>query len=73
MILIEEGDMMEINSIDDEKFIVKSFLVKVEKCKFFFKEYIDEEGVRYVLVCLRFFIILFCYYWNFWKVVYYYF
>lgn len=34
--------MMETNSIDDEKFIVKSFLVKVEKRKFFFKEYIGN-------------------------------
>ncbi|XP_068057378.1 histone deacetylase complex subunit SAP130 isoform X4 [Anomalospiza imberbis] len=67
VISTEEGDMMETNSTDDEKSTAKSLLVKAEKRKSPPKEYIDEEGVRYVPVRPRPPITLLRHYRNPWK------
>ncbi|NXP88586.1 SP130 deacetylase, partial [Passerina amoena] len=73
VISTEEGDMMETNSTDDEKSIAKSLLVKAEKRKSPPKEYIDEEGVRYVPVRPRPPITLLRHYRNPWKAAYHHF
>ncbi|XP_057645047.1 histone deacetylase complex subunit SAP130 isoform X3 [Chionomys nivalis] len=73
VISTEEGDMMETNSTDDEKSTAKSLLVKTEKRKSPPKEYIDEEGVRYVPVRPRPPITLLRHYRNPWKAAYHHF
>ncbi|XP_054362238.1 histone deacetylase complex subunit SAP130 isoform X11 [Mirounga angustirostris] len=73
VISTEEGDMMETNSTDDEKSTAKSLLVKSEKRKSPPKEYIDEEGVRYVPVRPRPPITLLRHYRNPWKAAYHHF
>uniref|UniRef100_A0A8C0U3G3 Sin3A associated protein 130 n=1 Tax=Cyanistes caeruleus TaxID=156563 RepID=A0A8C0U3G3_CYACU len=73
VISTEEGDMMEANSTDDEKSTAKSLLVKAEKRKSPPKEYIDEEGVRYVPVRPRPPITLLRHYRNPWKAAYHHF
>ncbi|NWI55816.1 SP130 deacetylase, partial [Calyptomena viridis] len=73
VISTEEGDMMETNSTDDEKATAKSLLVKAEKRKSPPKEYIDEEGVRYVPVRPRPPITLLRHYRNPWKAAYHHF
>ncbi|XP_037704986.1 histone deacetylase complex subunit SAP130 isoform X7 [Choloepus didactylus] len=73
VISTEEGDMMETNSTDDEKSTTKSMLVKAEKRKSPPKEYIDEEGVRYVPVRPRPPITLLRHYRNPWKAAYHHF
>ncbi|XP_034510224.1 histone deacetylase complex subunit SAP130 isoform X12 [Ailuropoda melanoleuca] len=73
VISTEEGDMMETNSTDDEKSAAKSLLVKAEKRKSPPKEYIDEEGVRYVPVRPRPPITLLRHYRNPWKAAYHHF
>ncbi|XP_033005857.1 histone deacetylase complex subunit SAP130 isoform X1 [Lacerta agilis] len=73
IISTEEGDMMETNSTDDEKSTTKSLLVKAEKRKSPPKEYIDEEGVRYVPVRPRPPITLLRHYRNPWKAAYHHF
>ncbi|NWJ03495.1 SP130 deacetylase, partial [Crypturellus undulatus] len=73
VISTEEGDMMETNSTDDEKSTAKSLLVKAEKRKSPPKEYIDEEGVRYVPVRPRPPITLLRQYRNPWKSAYHHF
>ncbi|XP_074157804.1 histone deacetylase complex subunit SAP130 isoform X1 [Sminthopsis crassicaudata] len=73
VISTEEGDMMETNSTDDEKSTPKSLLVKAEKRKSPPKEYIDEEGVRYVPVRPRPPITLLRHYRNPWKAAYHHF
>uniref|UniRef100_A0A2K5Y8S4 Sin3A associated protein 130 n=1 Tax=Mandrillus leucophaeus TaxID=9568 RepID=A0A2K5Y8S4_MANLE len=73
VISTEEGDMMETNSTDDEKSTAKSLLVKAEKRKSPPKEYIDEEGVRYVPVRPRPPITLLRHYRNPWKAAYHHF
>ncbi|XP_066475710.1 histone deacetylase complex subunit SAP130 isoform X4 [Tiliqua scincoides] len=73
VISTEEGDMMETNSTDDEKSTTKSLLVKTEKRKSPPKEYIDEEGVRYVPVRPRPPITLLRHYRNPWKAAYHHF
>ncbi|XP_075861550.1 histone deacetylase complex subunit SAP130 isoform X7 [Microcebus murinus] len=73
VISTEEGDMMEANSTDDEKSAAKSLLVKAEKRKSPPKEYIDEEGVRYVPVRPRPPITLLRHYRNPWKAAYHHF
>ncbi|XP_058157172.1 histone deacetylase complex subunit SAP130 isoform X4 [Dasypus novemcinctus] len=73
VISTEEGDMMETNSTDDEKSTTKSLLVKAEKRKSPPKEYIDEEGVRYVPVRPRPPITLLRHYRNPWKAAYHHF
>ncbi|XP_068001378.1 histone deacetylase complex subunit SAP130 isoform X3 [Melanerpes formicivorus] len=73
VISTEEGDMMETNSTDDEKSTAKSLIVKAEKRKSPPKEYIDEEGVRYVPVRPRPPITLLRHYRNPWKAAYHHF
>nr|XP_031307052.1 histone deacetylase complex subunit SAP130 isoform X7 [Camelus dromedarius] len=73
VISTEEGEMMETNSTDDEKSAAKSLLVKAEKRKSPPKEYIDEEGVRYVPVRPRPPITLLRHYRNPWKAAYHHF
>ncbi|XP_036981523.2 histone deacetylase complex subunit SAP130 isoform X1 [Artibeus jamaicensis] len=73
VISTEEGDMMETNSTDDEKSTTKSLLMKAEKRKSPPKEYIDEEGVRYVPVRPRPPITLLRHYRNPWKAAYHHF
>uniref|UniRef100_A0A8D0HBD3 Sin3A associated protein 130 n=1 Tax=Sphenodon punctatus TaxID=8508 RepID=A0A8D0HBD3_SPHPU len=73
VIYTEEGDMMETNSTDDEKATAKGLLVKAEKRKSPPKEYIDEEGVRYVHVRPRPPITLLRHYRNPWKAAYHHF
>uniref|UniRef100_A0A6J0T7T7 Histone deacetylase complex subunit SAP130 isoform X2 n=2 Tax=Pogona vitticeps TaxID=103695 RepID=A0A6J0T7T7_9SAUR len=73
IISTEEGDMMETNSTDDEKSTTKSLLVKAEKRKSPPKEYIDEDGVRYVPVRPRPPITLLRHYRNPWKAAYHHF
>ncbi|XP_036926001.1 histone deacetylase complex subunit SAP130 isoform X3 [Sturnira hondurensis] len=73
VISTEEGDMMETNSTDDEKSTAKSLLMKAEKRKSPPKEYIDEEGVRYVPVRPRPPITLLRHYRNPWKAAYHHF
>ncbi|XP_075825200.1 histone deacetylase complex subunit SAP130 isoform X4 [Microtus pennsylvanicus] len=73
VISTEEGDMMETNSTDDEKSTAKNLLVKTEKRKSPPKEYIDEEGVRYVPVRPRPPITLLRHYRNPWKAAYHHF
>ncbi|XP_019065063.1 histone deacetylase complex subunit SAP130 isoform X5 [Fukomys damarensis] len=73
VISTEEGDMMEANSTDDEKSTAKGLLVKAEKRKSPPKEYIDEEGVRYVPVRPRPPITLLRHYRNPWKAAYHHF
>ncbi|KAG8514241.1 Histone deacetylase complex subunit [Galemys pyrenaicus] len=73
VISTEEGDMMETNSTDDEKSTAKSLLAKAEKRKSPPKEYIDEEGVRYVPVRPRPPITLLRHYRNPWKAAYHHF
>ncbi|XP_054839408.1 histone deacetylase complex subunit SAP130 isoform X4 [Eublepharis macularius] len=73
VISTEEGDMMETNSTDDEKSTTKNLLVKAEKRKSPPKEYIDEEGIRYVPVRPRPPITLLRHYRNPWKAAYHHF
>ncbi|KAJ7325052.1 hypothetical protein JRQ81_018072 [Phrynocephalus forsythii] len=73
VISTEEGDMMETHSTDDEKSTAKSLLVKAEKRKSPPKEYIDEDGVRYVPVRPRPPITLLRHYRNPWKAAYHHF
>ncbi|XP_036109339.1 histone deacetylase complex subunit SAP130 isoform X2 [Molossus molossus] len=73
VISTEEGDMMETNSTDDERSTAKGLSVKAEKRKSPPKEYIDEEGVRYVPVRPRPPITLLRHYRNPWKAAYHHF
>ncbi|NWR23043.1 SP130 deacetylase, partial [Emberiza fucata] len=73
VISTEEGDKKKTNSTDDEKSTAKSLLVKAEKRKSPPKEYIDEEGVRYVPVRPRPPITLLRHYRNPWKAAYHHF
>ncbi|KAM9315737.1 histone deacetylase complex subunit SAP130 [Gastrophryne carolinensis] len=74
VISTEEGDMMETNSTDEEKcHTVKPLASRLEKRKSPPKEYIDEEGVRYVPVRPRPPITLLRHYRNPWKAAYHHF
>ncbi|XP_075717524.1 histone deacetylase complex subunit SAP130 isoform X3 [Rhinoderma darwinii] len=74
VISTEEGDMMETNSTDEEKcHSVKPLTSRPEKRKSPPKEYIDEEGVRYVPVKPRPPITLLRHYRNPWKAAYHHF
>ncbi|XP_018117546.1 histone deacetylase complex subunit SAP130-B isoform X3 [Xenopus laevis] len=74
VISTEEGDMMETNSTDEERcHAVKPFTSRPEKRKSPPKEYIDEEGVRYVPVRPRPPITLLRHYRNPWKAAYHHF
>ncbi|KAM4772615.1 histone deacetylase complex subunit SAP130 isoform 2-T2 [Rhinophrynus dorsalis] len=74
VISTEEGDMMETNSTDEERcHTVKPLPSRPEKRKSPPKEYIDEEGVRYVPVRPRPPITLLRHYRNPWKAAYHHF
>ncbi|XP_077344531.1 histone deacetylase complex subunit SAP130 isoform X5 [Lithobates pipiens] len=74
VISTEEGDMMETNSTDEERcHTVKPLTSRPEKRKSPPKEYIDEEGVRYVPVRPRPPITLLRHYRNPWKAAYHHF
>ncbi|KAM8954176.1 histone deacetylase complex subunit SAP130 isoform 3-T3 [Pelodytes ibericus] len=74
VISTEEGDMMETNSTDEERcHTVKPLSSRPEKRKSPPKEYIDEEGVRYVQVRPRPPITLLRHYRNPWKAAYHHF
>lgn len=65
--------MMETNSTDEEKFPPKPLSQRAEKRKSPPKEYIDEEGVRYVPARVRPPITLLRHYRNPWKAAYHHF
>ncbi|CAH2246801.1 histone deacetylase complex subunit SAP130 isoform X5 [Pelobates cultripes] len=74
VISTEEGDMMETHSTDEEKcHTMKPLISRPEKRKSPPKEYIDEEGVRYVPVRPRPPITLLRQYRNPWKAAYHHF
>ncbi|XP_069583787.1 histone deacetylase complex subunit SAP130 isoform X5 [Ranitomeya imitator] len=73
VISTEEGDMMETNSTDEERCHIKPLTSRPEKRKSPPKEYIDEEGVRYVPVKPRPPITLLRHYRNPWKAAYHHF
>ncbi|XP_042195087.1 histone deacetylase complex subunit SAP130 isoform X5 [Callorhinchus milii] len=73
IISTEESEMMETNSTDEERASTKPVLLKAEKRKSPPKEYIDEEGVRYVPVRPRPPVTLLRHYRNPWKAAYHHF
>ncbi|XP_066518188.1 histone deacetylase complex subunit SAP130b isoform X2 [Hoplias malabaricus] len=73
VISTEESEMMEANSTDEERVPAKPPTHRPEKRKSPPKEYIDEEGVRYVPVRTRPPITLLRHYRNPWKAAYHHF
>ncbi|XP_059358043.1 histone deacetylase complex subunit SAP130-like [Carassius carassius] len=73
VISTEESEMMETNSTDEEKFPTQHLSQRTEKRKSPPKEYIDEEGVRYVPTRVRPPITLLRHYRNPWKAAYHHF
>ncbi|XP_026062283.1 histone deacetylase complex subunit SAP130-like isoform X1 [Carassius auratus] len=74
VISTEESEMMETNSTDEEKFPTQhQHSQRTEKRKSPPKEYIDEEGVRYVPTRVRPPITLLRHYRNPWKAAYHHF
>ncbi|TRY91721.1 hypothetical protein DNTS_018968 [Danionella cerebrum] len=73
VISTEENEMMETNSTDEEKFPLKPLSQRAEKRKSPLKEYIDEEGVRYLPSRVRPPITLLRHYRNPWKAAYHHF
>ncbi|KAK3560775.1 hypothetical protein QTP86_019470, partial [Hemibagrus guttatus] len=73
VISTEESEMMETNSTDEEKPPAKPVSHRLEKRKSPPKEYIDEEGVRYVPVRIRPPVTLLRHYRNPWKAAYHHF
>ncbi|KAG1969396.1 histone deacetylase complex subunit SAP130 [Pimephales promelas] len=73
IISTEESEMMETNSTDEEKFPPKPLSLRPEKRKSPPKEYIDEEGVRYVPTRVRPPVTLLRHYRNPWKAAYHHF
>ncbi|XP_051984698.1 histone deacetylase complex subunit SAP130-like isoform X2 [Xyrauchen texanus] len=73
VISTEESEMMETNSTDEEKFPSKPLSQRAMKRKSPPKEYIDEEGVRYVPIRVRPPITLLRHYRNPWKAAYHHF
>ncbi|XP_062872690.1 histone deacetylase complex subunit SAP130b [Trichomycterus rosablanca] len=73
VISTEESEMMETNSTDEEKPPIKALGHRPEKRKSPPKEYIDEEGVRYVPMKIRPPITLLRQYRNPWKAAYHHF
>ncbi|XP_041125887.1 histone deacetylase complex subunit SAP130-like isoform X5 [Polyodon spathula] len=72
-VITEESEMMETNSTDEEKSSARPLAGKAEKRKLPPKEYIDEEGVRYVPVRPRPPVTLLRHYRNPWKAAYHHF
>ncbi|XP_072547457.1 histone deacetylase complex subunit SAP130b isoform X2 [Salminus brasiliensis] len=73
VISTEESEMMEANSTDEERVPTKPPSQRAEKRKSPPKEYIDEEGVRYVPVRIRPPVTLLRHYRNPWKAAYHHF
>ncbi|KAJ8389611.1 hypothetical protein AAFF_G00118480 [Aldrovandia affinis] len=73
VISTEESEMMETNSTDEEKITARPLSIRPEKRKSPPKEYIDEEGVRYVPVRTRPPVTLLRHYRNPWKAAYHHF
>ncbi|KAI4877997.1 hypothetical protein NFI96_012182 [Prochilodus magdalenae] len=73
VISTEESEMMEANSTDEERVLTKPPSHRPEKRKSPPKEYIDEEGVRYVPVRIRPPVTLLRHYRNPWKAAYHHF
>ncbi|XP_035279909.1 histone deacetylase complex subunit SAP130b [Anguilla anguilla] len=73
IISTEESEMMETNSTDEEKVTARPLSIRPEKRKSPPKEYIDEEGVRYVPVRSRPPVTLLRQYRNPWKAAYHHF
>ncbi|XP_041751826.2 histone deacetylase complex subunit SAP130 isoform X2 [Coregonus clupeaformis] len=73
VISTEESEMMETNSTDEEKVLVRPHSMRPEKRKSPPKEYIDEEGVRYVPTRARPPVTLLRHYRNPWKAAYHHF
>uniref|UniRef100_A0A3B1IVN1 Sin3A-associated protein b n=1 Tax=Astyanax mexicanus TaxID=7994 RepID=A0A3B1IVN1_ASTMX len=73
VISTEESEMMEANSTDEERVLTKPPSQRPEKRKSPPKEYIDEEGVRYVPVRIRPPVTLLRHYRNPWKAAYHHF
>ncbi|KAI1882883.1 hypothetical protein AGOR_G00239490 [Albula goreensis] len=73
VISTEESEMVETNSTDEEKVTARPLSIRPEKRKSPPKEYIDEEGVRYVPVRVRPPVTLLRHYRNPWKAAYHHF
>ncbi|KAL0965928.1 hypothetical protein UPYG_G00288090 [Umbra pygmaea] len=73
IISTEESEMMETNSTDEEKVLARPVMARAEKRKSPPKEYIDEEGVRYVPSRARPPVTLLRHYRNPWKAAYHHF
>uniref|UniRef100_A0A8C9W7M6 Sin3A-associated protein b n=1 Tax=Scleropages formosus TaxID=113540 RepID=A0A8C9W7M6_SCLFO len=73
VISTEESEMVETNSTDEEKAVPRPPSIRPEKRKSPPKEYIDEEGVRYVPVRIRPPVTLLRHYRNPWKAAYHHF
>uniref|UniRef100_A0A8C7LJE9 Sin3A associated protein 130 n=1 Tax=Oncorhynchus kisutch TaxID=8019 RepID=A0A8C7LJE9_ONCKI len=73
VISTEESEMMETNSTDEEKVLARPHSMRPEKRKSPPKEYIDEEGVRYVPTRARPPVTLLRHYRNPWKAAYHHF
>uniref|UniRef100_A0A674CUX3 Sin3A-associated protein b n=1 Tax=Salmo trutta TaxID=8032 RepID=A0A674CUX3_SALTR len=73
VISTEESEMMETNSTDEEKVLARPLSMRAEKRKSPLKEYIDEEGVRYVPTRARPPVTLLRHYRNPWKAAYHHF
>ncbi|KAJ8012300.1 hypothetical protein DPEC_G00067230 [Dallia pectoralis] len=73
IISMEESEMMEANSTDEEKVLARPVSMRAEKRKSPPKEFIDEEGVRYVPSRARPPVTLLRHYRNPWKAAYHHF
>uniref|UniRef100_A0A6Q2ZQC2 Histone deacetylase complex subunit SAP130 C-terminal domain-containing protein n=1 Tax=Esox lucius TaxID=8010 RepID=A0A6Q2ZQC2_ESOLU len=73
IISTEESEMMETNSTDEDKVLARPVCMRAEKHKSLPKEYIDEEGVRYVPTRARTQVTLLRHYRNPWKAAYHHF
>ncbi|XP_035503937.1 histone deacetylase complex subunit SAP130a isoform X2 [Scophthalmus maximus] len=73
VISTEESEMMETNSTDEEKAPGRPITGRAERCESPPREYVDEEGVRYVPVRPRPPVTLLRHYRNPWKAAYHHF
>ncbi|XP_040896818.1 histone deacetylase complex subunit SAP130a isoform X2 [Toxotes jaculatrix] len=73
VISTEESEMVETNSTDEEKTPGRPISGRAERCESPPREYVDEEGVRYVPVRARPPVTLLRHYRNPWKAAYHHF
>ncbi|XP_058494838.1 histone deacetylase complex subunit SAP130a isoform X1 [Solea solea] len=73
VISTEESEMVETNSTDEEKITGRPITGRAERCESPPREYVDEEGVRYVPVRPRPPVTLLRHYRNPWKAAYHHF